>query len=63
MTNGKVYARLRILDNPRLLNGTQRAQHPDQMPDLNFKKAKMEGGRRGRRSCSDQAHRHKNGAD
>jgi len=25
-----------------LLNGTQRAEHPDYEPDLNFKKAKAE---------------------
>jgi hypothetical protein len=38
---------LQILDIPGLRNGTQRAHHPDQMPDLNFKKAKKEQGKKG----------------
>ena len=45
--NGRDYPRIQILDIPGLLNGTQRAEHPDQMPDLNFKKAKKEAGKKG----------------
>ena len=45
--NGRDYPRIQLLDIPGLLNGTQRPQHPDQMPDLNFKKAKREGGKKG----------------
>ena len=44
--NGRDYPRLQILDIPGLLNGTQRAEHPDQLPDMNFKKAKKETGKK-----------------
>ena len=39
---GKNYARVQILSVAGLLAGTQRAEHPDYEPDLNFKKAKAE---------------------
>jgi adenine specific DNA methylase Mod len=39
---GKKYARLQILTIDDLLSGRKRAEHPDHMPDLNFKKAKTE---------------------
>ena len=39
---GKKYPRLQILTIAGLLAGTQRAEHPDYEPDLNFKKAKAE---------------------
>lgn len=45
--NGKDYARVQILDVEGLLSGKQRAEHPDQVPDLNFKKAKKEAPRKG----------------
>lgn len=45
--NGKDYPRLQILDIEGLLSGKQRANHPDQVPDLNFKKAKKETGKKG----------------
>ncbi|MBK6755169.1 MAG: hypothetical protein IPG69_16670 [Flavobacteriales bacterium] len=51
--NGKDYPRLRILDIEGLLSGKQRAEHPDHMPDLNFKKAKKEAGKKGQESCSE----------
>jgi len=37
---GKKFARVQLLTIDGLLNGTQRAEHPDYEPDLNFKKAK-----------------------
>lgn len=40
--NAKLYPRLQILDIEGLLSGKLRADHPNQMPDLNFKKAKRE---------------------
>ncbi len=39
---GKKYPRLQILTIAGLLDKTQRAEHPDYEPDLNFKKAKTE---------------------
>jgi site-specific DNA-methyltransferase (adenine-specific) len=39
---GKKYPRLQILAIQDLLNGKARAEHPDQTPDLNFKKARQE---------------------
>ena len=39
---GKRFARVQLLTIEGLLNGTQRAEHPDYEPDLNFKKAKAE---------------------
>jgi len=39
---GKKYPRLQILTIEGLLSGRERAEHPDQLPDLNFKKAKAE---------------------
>ena len=39
---GKNFPRLQILSIAGLLDGTQRAEHPDYEPDLNFKKAKAE---------------------
>jgi site-specific DNA-methyltransferase (adenine-specific) len=39
---GKKFARVQLLTIDALLGGTQRAQHPDYEPDLNFKKAKFE---------------------
>ena len=38
----KKFARVQSLTIDGLLNGTQRAEHPDYKPDLNFKKAKAE---------------------
>ena len=43
--NGKKFARVQLLTIEGLLNGSQRAEHPDYEPDLNFKKAKAETGR------------------
>jgi hypothetical protein len=40
--NGKKYARIQTLDISGLLEGTQRAEHPDYEPNLNFAKAKAE---------------------
>ena len=40
--NGKKYARLQLLTIEGLLDGTQRAEHPDYEPDTGFKKAKAE---------------------
>ncbi len=40
--NGKKYPRLQLLTIEALLNGAQRAEHPDYEPDLNFKKARAE---------------------
>jgi site-specific DNA-methyltransferase (adenine-specific) len=42
--NGNTYPRLQILTIEGLLSHTQRAQHPDYAPNLNFKKAKPENG-------------------
>jgi DNA modification methylase len=39
---GKKYPRIQLLTIEGLLNKTQRAEHPDYEPDLNFKKAKAE---------------------
>jgi site-specific DNA-methyltransferase (adenine-specific) len=39
---GKKFSRLQLLTVEGLLNGTQRPEHPDYEPDLNFKKAKAE---------------------
>jgi len=39
---GKKFARVQLLTIDGLLNETQRAEHPDYEPDLNFKKAKAE---------------------
>jgi len=39
---GKKYSRVQRLTIEGLLSGTQRAEHPDHQPDLNFKKAKAE---------------------
>lgn len=39
---GKKYPRVQLLTIEGLLNHTQRAEHPDHAPDLNFKKAKAE---------------------
>ena len=39
--------RMQILTIEELLNGKVRAEHPDQRPDVNFKKAKRETGKRG----------------
>ena len=39
---GKKYPRVQLLTIGGLLSGQQRAEHPDQSPDLNFKKAKAE---------------------
>ena len=39
---GKKFPRVQLLTIAGLLDHTQRAQHPDYEPDLNFKKAKAE---------------------
>ena len=39
---GKKFSRVQLLTIDGLLNNTQRAEHPDYEPDLNFKKAKAE---------------------
>ena len=39
---GKKYPRVQMLTIEGLLSGKQRAEHPDYVPDLNFKKAKRE---------------------
>jgi len=39
---GKKFARVQLLTIDGLLDNTQRAEHPDYEPDLNFKKAKAE---------------------
>ncbi len=38
----KKFARVQLLPSEGLLEGTQRAEHPDYEPDLNFKRAKPE---------------------
>ncbi|MGI9087347.1 MAG: restriction endonuclease, partial [Chthoniobacterales bacterium] len=40
--SGKKFARIQLLTIEGLLDNTQRAEHPDYEPDLNFKKAKAE---------------------
>jgi hypothetical protein len=40
--NRKKYPRMQLLTIAGLLDNTQRAEHPDYEPDLNFKKAKAE---------------------
>jgi site-specific DNA-methyltransferase (adenine-specific) len=40
--SGKKFPRVQLLTIEGLLNHTQRAEHPDHAPDLNFKKAKAE---------------------
>lgn len=40
--NEKKYARVQLLTIEGLLDGTQRTEHPDYEPDLNFKKAKAD---------------------
>ncbi len=40
--NGKKFPRLQLLTIEGLLEKKQRAEHPDYLPDLNFKKAKQE---------------------
>lgn len=40
--NGKAYPRVQLLTIEGLLNKTQRAEHPDYEPDLNFKRPKAE---------------------
>lgn len=40
--NRKKYARVQLLTIENLLDGTQRAEHPDYEPDMGFKKAKAE---------------------
>jgi hypothetical protein len=42
LTSSKKYPRVQLLTIDGLLSGKQRAEHPDQQPDLNFKKAKAE---------------------
>lgn len=39
---GKKSSRVQLLTIEALLDNTQRAEHPDYEPDLNFKKAKAE---------------------
>ena len=39
---GKKFSRVQLLTIEDLLDGKQRADHPDYEPDLNFKKAKAE---------------------
>ncbi len=39
---GKKFARVQLLTIEGLLDGTERAEHPDYEPNLNFKKAKAE---------------------
>lgn len=45
--NGKDYPRIQILHVEALLSGQLRAEHPDHMPELNFKKAKKEPPKKG----------------
>jgi hypothetical protein len=40
--NGNKYPRVQLLTIAGLLDNTQRPEHPDYEPDLNFKKAKAE---------------------
>ncbi len=40
--NGKKFPRVQLLTIEGLLSHSQRAEHPDYEPDLNFKKAKQE---------------------
>ncbi len=40
--SGKKFPRVQLLTIDGLLSGKQRAEHPDYLPDLNFKKAKTE---------------------
>lgn len=40
--SGKKFARIQVLTIEGLLDHTQRAEHPDCEPNLNFKKAKAE---------------------
>ncbi len=39
---GKKFARVQLLTIEGLLNGTERAEHPDYAPDMNFRKARSE---------------------
>ena len=40
--NGKKFPRVQLLTIDGLISGNQRAEHPDYLPDINFKKAKTE---------------------
>lgn len=40
--NGRKFPRVQLLTIEGLLDKSQRAEHPDYEPDLNFKKAKQE---------------------
>ena len=40
--NGRKFPRVQLLTIEGLLAGKQRAEHPDYLPDINFKKAKTE---------------------
>ena len=39
---GRKFPRIQLLTIEGLLDGKQRAEHPDHAPDLNFKKARAE---------------------
>ena len=39
---GRKFARVQLLTIEDLLSGKARAEHPDHLPDMNFKKAKQE---------------------
>ena len=38
---GKKYSRVQLLTIGGMLSGRQRAEHPDQQPDLNFKRVRV----------------------
>ena len=46
--NKQKYPKLQLLDIEGLLNKTQRPEHPDYMPHLNFKKAVKEDLKKGK---------------
>ena len=51
--NGKKYARLQLLTIAGLLDGTQRAEHPDYEPDTGVQESESQSTAASRRTCSE----------
>jgi hypothetical protein len=52
----KQFARVQLLTIEGLLSGTQRAAHPDYVPNVNFKKAKREKSKQKNKNLFDESH-------